>query len=51
MTKLMLNQPNKSKLVLYKALIHINSHLKQLYIHIYVNVMCIFDLLVFLKTV
>ena len=26
------NQPNKNKLMLYKPLIHIYSHLKQLYI-------------------
>ena len=26
------NQPNKSKLVLYKLLLHLRSHLKQLYI-------------------
>ena len=26
------NQPNKSKLVLYKSLLHFTSHLKQLYI-------------------
>ena len=28
------NQPNKSKLVLYKPLIYFNSHLEQLYISI-----------------